>query len=128
MQASQRENFCLKGLQSFAESTCLKVNFAKSQMTPKLVSRTNRHPCKHLWVSNWTLPFTYLGLPLGTTKPRIDDCMPLMDRTDRRLTPISSFLTQAGRLQLVNFVLSSLPIYTYNVLLEDPHCSPILYL
>ena len=38
--------------------------------------------------------------------------MPLMDRTERRLTSVSSFLTQARRLQLVNFVLSSLPTYT----------------
>ena len=59
-----------------------------------------------------TLPFTYLGLPLGTTKPRMDDYMPLMDRTEKRLTLVSSFLTQARRLQLVNFVLSSLPTYT----------------
>ena len=58
-----------------------------------------------------TLPFTYLGLPLGTTKPRVDDYMPLMDRTEKRLTLVSSFLTQAGRLQLINSVLSSLPIY-----------------
>ena len=31
-----------------------------------------------------TLPFTYLGLPLGTTKPRVDDYMPLMDRTEKK--------------------------------------------
>ena len=58
-----------------------------------------------------TFPFTYLGLPLGTTKPRVDDYMPLMDKTEKRLTLVSSFLTQAGRLQLINSVLSSLPIY-----------------
>jgi hypothetical protein len=59
-----------------------------------------------------TFPFTYLGLPMGTTKPRVEDYMPLMDRTERRLTSTSAFLTQAGRLQLVNSVLSSLPTYT----------------
>jgi hypothetical protein len=58
-----------------------------------------------------TLPFTYLGLPMGTTKPRVEDYMPLMDKTERRLTSISAFLTQAGRLQLVNSVLSSLLTY-----------------
>ena len=41
-----------------------------------------------------------------------EDYMPLMDRTERRLTATSAFLTQAGRLQLVNSVLSSLPTYT----------------
>ena len=35
MKASQREIFCLKGLlQSFSESTGLKVNYGKSQMIP----------------------------------------------------------------------------------------------
>jgi hypothetical protein len=37
--------------------------------------------------------------------------MPLMDRIEKRLTSISSFLTQAGWLQLVNSVLSSFPTY-----------------
>jgi hypothetical protein len=58
-----------------------------------------------------TFPFTYLGLPMGTTKPRVEDYMPLMDKTERRLTSTSAFLTQVGRLRLVNSVLSSLPTY-----------------
>jgi len=53
-----------------------------------------------------------MGLPLGTTKPKIIDLMPLVDKTERRLTSISSMLNQASRLQLVNSVLSSLPTYT----------------
>ncbi|CAO2201894.1 unnamed protein product [Urochloa humidicola] len=63
-----------------------------------------------------SLPFTYLGLPLGTTKPKIEDYMPLMDRIEKRLTSTSAFLTQAGRLQLVNSVLSSLPTYMMCIL------------
>ena len=58
-----------------------------------------------------SLPFTYLGLPMGTTKPRVEHYAPLMNRTERRLTATSNFLTHAGRLQLVNSVLSSLPTY-----------------
>ena len=53
-----------------------------------------------------------MGLPLGTTKPKIIDLMPLVDKTERRLTSIPSMLNQASRLQLVNSVLSSLPTYT----------------
>ena len=67
MKASQREIFCLKGLlQSFAESTGLKVNYAKSQMIPLNLSQdqinilANTFGCQIV-----TLPFTYLGLPLG---------------------------------------------------------------
>jgi len=58
-----------------------------------------------------SLPFTYLGLPLGTTKPRVDHFEPLMSKTERKLTATSNFLTHAGRLQLVNSVLSSLPTF-----------------
>jgi hypothetical protein len=57
------------------------------------------------------MPFTYLGLPMGTTKPRVEHFAPLMNRVERQLIAISSMLTQAGKLQLVNSVLSSLPTY-----------------
>lgn len=56
-----------------------------------------------------SLPFTYLGLPLGTTKPRVEHFSFLMNKTGRKLTATSNLLTHAGRLQLVNSVLSSLP-------------------
>jgi hypothetical protein len=113
MKASQRELFFLKGLlHSFYESTGLRVNYAKSQMIPLNLSHDQAlNLASTFGCQLGTLHFTYLGLPLGTTKPRIDDYMPLMDRAEKRLTSISSFLTQAGRLQLVNSVLSSLPTY-----------------
>ena len=58
-----------------------------------------------------SLPFTYLGLPLGTTKPRVDHFGPIMSKTERKLTDTSNLLTHAGRLQLVNSVISSLPTF-----------------
>ena len=58
-----------------------------------------------------SLPFTYLGLPVGTTKPRIIDLMPLVDNMERRLSASSSFLAQGGRLQYLNSALSSVPIF-----------------
>ncbi len=58
-----------------------------------------------------SLPFTYLGLPLGTTRPRVVDFAPLLDRVERRLTASSMFLPQGGRLTLINSVLSSIPTY-----------------
>jgi hypothetical protein len=57
------------------------------------------------------MPFTYFGLPMGTTKSRVEHFAPLMNRVERQLTTISSMLTQAGKLQLVNSVISSLPTY-----------------
>jgi hypothetical protein len=113
MKASQRELFYLKGLlQSFTESTGLKVNYSKSQMIPLNMSQEQAAILSSTFGCQLgTLPFTYLGLPMGTTKPRVEDYMPLMDKTERRLTSTSALLTQAGRLQLVNSVLSSLPTY-----------------
>jgi hypothetical protein len=57
------------------------------------------------------MPFTYLGLPMGSTKPTIRDLSPLIDRIERRLSATSSFLSYGDRLVLVNVVLSSLPTY-----------------
>ena len=58
-----------------------------------------------------TLPFTYVGLPVHTTKPRIQDLIPVVDRVERRLSASSCLLNQGARLQLLQSVLSSLPIY-----------------
>jgi hypothetical protein len=57
------------------------------------------------------MPFTYLALPMGNNKPRVIHFAPLMHRIERQLTSTSSLLTHAGKLQLVNSVLSSLPTY-----------------
>lgn len=61
-------------------------------------------------------PFTYLGLPMGTTKPRVDHFGCVMNKTERRLTATSNHLTHAGWLELVNSVLSSLPTYAMCIL------------
>ena len=58
-----------------------------------------------------SLPFTYLGLPVGTTRPRMVDFLPLVDCMERRPTASSCFLNQGGKLQLLNPVISSLSIY-----------------
>ena len=58
-----------------------------------------------------SLPFTYLGLPLGITKPKIEDFLPLVTKCERRLQGTSIFLSQAGRLQMTNAVLTALPMF-----------------
>jgi hypothetical protein len=55
-----------------------------------------------------SVPFTYLGLPLGLSKSRIHHFLPLIQRIERRLSCTSTFLSQAGRLELVNSVFSAL--------------------
>ena len=57
------------------------------------------------------MPFTYLGLSMGTTKPKMDDLTPMMDRVERRLSGCATWLSYSGRLQMVNSAVS--PIITY---------------
>jgi hypothetical protein len=57
------------------------------------------------------MPFTYLGLPLGTTRPTLRDLSPLTDSVERRLNACSRFLNYGGKLIFINSVLSSLPTF-----------------
>ena len=58
-----------------------------------------------------SMPFTYLGLPMGTSRPTIYDLLTLVDRIERRLSASSCLLNQGSRLQLLQSVLCSMPIY-----------------
>jgi hypothetical protein len=58
-----------------------------------------------------SLPFTYIGLPLSLNEPTVQDCLPLVHRIERRLASTSMFLTQGGKLEMVNSVMSSLPTF-----------------
>jgi hypothetical protein len=75
MEGDARELFFLKALlNSFAESTRLKVNYSKSFIVPINIAEdrfdilANTFGC-----SKGSLPFTYLGLPLCLTKPTVAD-------------------------------------------------------
>jgi hypothetical protein len=109
MQADANQLSSLKVLlNSFADSTGLKVNYSKSQILPinvsheKMVTLANALGCQL-----GSFPFTYLGLPMGTTKPRVEDYAPLMDRIERRLSACSSLLSYSGKLQMVKSVITS---------------------
>jgi hypothetical protein len=58
-------------------------------------------------------------LPLGLAKPLIQDYQPLLNKCESRLGCISTFLSQAGRLEVTNAVLSALPTF-YMCTLELP--------
>lgn len=113
MQADARQLFFLKALlHSFSESAGLKVNYAKSQILPLNVSSEKMEILANtLGYRIGSLPFTYLGLPMGTTKPRVEDYMPLMDKIERRLSACSSLFSCSGRLEMVNSVLTSTTTY-----------------
>jgi hypothetical protein len=99
-------------LHKFYVSTGLKVNYHKSCMVPINVPGEAMHQLANAFGCQVaTLPFTYLGLPLGTTKPKIQHFSPIVIRLERKLTSISSFLSQGARLQLVDSTLSSMSTF-----------------
>jgi hypothetical protein len=103
----------LKGvINKFFISTGLQINFGKSHMVPiNLPEDLASQLAADFGCQIGVMPFTYLGLPLGTTKPRIIDLMPLACRLERRLACSSSFLSQGARLQLINSALASRPLH-----------------
>lgn len=113
LQADARQLLFLKAfLHSFAASTGLQVNYRKSHMYPINISQDKlMHLASTFGCDVGSMPFTYLGLPMGTAKPRIDDFAPMMDRVERRLSACSTWLSYSGRLEMINSAIT--PITTY---------------
>jgi hypothetical protein len=98
--------------QIFVASYGLKVNYSKSMMVPiNTVEQKMQIMASTFGCSIGIMPFTYLGLPLGTTKPEVADFLPLISKCERRPVSISTLLSQVGRLQLTNVVFSALPTF-----------------
>jgi hypothetical protein len=57
------------------------------------------------------MPFTYLGLPMGTTRPTVEDLMPMVCAVERRLSSSALWLTYGGRLTYVNSAIT--PLVTF---------------
>jgi hypothetical protein len=58
------------------------------------------------------MPFTYLGVPLGTTKPSVQDLMPLVDRIERKVSATFLMMNYSGRVTVVNSLLTSIANFT----------------
>ena len=71
-------------LDLFASITGLKVNYHKSSMIPTNLSSDEASSLANiLGCQIAAMPFTYLGLPMGTTRPTMKDFAPLIDRVER---------------------------------------------
>jgi hypothetical protein len=105
--------FNLKGLlRTFSDSTGLHVNFGKSFLVPiNMNGERALHLANTFGCQAGEMPFTYLELPLGTTRPTVTEFAPLICRIERRMAGISKFLSYNGRLILVSSVLSALPTF-----------------
>jgi hypothetical protein len=99
-------------LSDFAISTGLKVNFHKSFIISMNVSYAKMSTLEAiLGCQIGSMPFTYLGLPMGSANPKFHDLTPIMDRIERRLAACSSLLSYSGRLQMVNSVVTPSALY-----------------
>jgi hypothetical protein len=77
-----RTLFNLKGLlRPFSDSTGLHVNFSKSFLVPiNMTAPRTLHLANAFGCNVGSMPFTYLGLPLGTTKPTLQEFSPSFQR------------------------------------------------
>jgi hypothetical protein len=100
MTASQRELLCLKAiLETFAQSIGLRDIHGKTCLVPLNMEKEQAENLAGVFGCKLQdMPFTYLGLLMCTTKPRVEHYAPFMNRVERQLTAISSMLTQAGKL------------------------------
>lgn len=97
----------------FEKISWLNVNFHKSMLTGVNVSDS--------WLTEaalvmncrrGTIPFVYLGLPIGGDPRKLSFWKPVVDRIVSRLSLWSNkFLSFGGRLVLLKYVLSSIPVY-----------------
>jgi hypothetical protein len=70
-------------LETFRQSTWLRVNYAKSCMVPlNLTEQQIENLAGVFGYKIQGMPFTYLGLPMGSTKPRIEHFDNLMNKVD----------------------------------------------
>jgi hypothetical protein len=91
MEVCPQQLFALKTILNTLDSIDLKVNYSKSSMVP--INNVSHERLQHL-ASTFqcqarAFPFTYLGLPLCSNNPTIQDCMPLVHRVERRLVSTS---------------------------------------
>jgi hypothetical protein len=101
--------FTLKGLlRSFTESTGLRVNYSKSFFVSINVDEGKAlHQAQTIGCQVAAMPFIYLGLPFGTTRPSVEEFFPLVNKIGRRMMSMIKMLSYQDRLILINSVLST---------------------
>jgi hypothetical protein len=94
-------------MEKYAQSTGLKINFHKSSLIPiNLGEPRIAEIASLLGCVVASMPFTYLGLPLGTTKPSMHELMPLVDMIERRVSATFMLMSYSGKVSLINTLLT----------------------
>ncbi|MCH95123.1 LINE-1 reverse transcriptase like, partial [Trifolium medium] len=113
-EASMENMWTLKAiLRGFELASGLKVNFWKSCLIGVNVpSQFMESACHFLNCKRGSIPFSYLGLPVGANPRRSSTWDPLIDKLRKRLLYWrNKYVSLGGRIVLINAVLNSIPIY-----------------
>ena len=100
-------------LQGFELASGLKVNFNKSSLIGINVPRDFMEAaCRFLNCREGTLPFNYLGLPVGANSKKVSTWEPMLEKLRTRLNAWGSrYVSLGGRIVLLNSVLNAIPIF-----------------
>nr|KAJ0214953.1 hypothetical protein LSAT_V11C300147850 [Lactuca sativa] len=104
-------------LRCFHASSGLKVNFHKSKVYGIGVSENEIASCARiLGCEAASLPFKYLGVPVGANMSQKRSWQPVIDRVQNKLSLWKAkTLSFGGRLTLVKTVLGSLPLFYFSI-------------
>ena len=102
--------------------TGLKVNALKSEMVP-IGEVPNVHVLAEiLGCRIWSLPVTYLGMPLGAFHKSPTIWKPILEKIECKLARWKKmYLSKGGRLTLLKSTLSSLPTYYLSLFTIPTH-------
>jgi len=104
-------------LRGFEIASGLKINFHKSKIEGINVHRNNiLCYMKTLNGAEMGVPFKYLGLEVGGNLRRKKFCEPVIDKLEARLSTWKGrFLSMAGRLCIIKYVLTAVPLYYLSI-------------
>lgn len=100
----------LKVFGDFDKMTGLKISLEKSTLFMAGITAQKQDDILHQFpFASGSLPVRYLGLPLLTKRMTVSDYLPLIEKIRKRISSWTNrFLSYAGRLQLINSVITSL--------------------
>ncbi|KAJ0520505.1 putative RNA-directed DNA polymerase [Helianthus annuus] len=110
-------------LRCFHLSSGLKVNFSKSKVFGVGVGNEEiLHMSSILGCERGSLPFIYLGLPVGSNMGLVKNWKPVIERFENKLSMWKArTLSFGGRTTLVKAVLGNLPTYYFSLFSAPSH-------